>query len=498
METHKLKTRNSTKSSENSVSPENPDNFSLDKNFTKKSFIERDKLYNIIENAEKEYSTKNLELILKKSLKLKGLSVDEAAILLMAKSKKDIDRILDVSSIVKQAIYGKRLVLFAPLYLANYCSNNCLYCAFRKDNKKIKRAKLNDEQIKLEVKSLLRQGHKRILLLTGESEATSLEYFLNAIDIAYSVRENGSNIRRINVEIAPLTVDEFQKLEEKKIGTYVCFQETYDEVLYKNYHPTGPKSDYLNRLFVMDRAMEAGIKDVGIGALFGLAPYKFEVLALIEHANHLEDRFGTGCHTVSIPRIEKALGAPLSSHVPYPVSDEDFSKLLGILRLALPYTGIILSTRENENFRQKLFKYGVSQISAGSRTNPGAYATDDKEEEENSSQFSLGDHRTLHQVISSLVDDGYIPSFCTGCYRKGRVGQDFMDLAKPGLIQKYCMPNGLTSFMEYLLDFADNELKTKGFLLIDNLVNEIEDPELQKLIIKNLESVKSGERDVYI
>ncbi len=458
-----------------------------------KNFIDRDKLYNLIESTK--YSKEKVDEVLNKSLQLKGLTLEEAAILLSVNDDESLKKILFTAQKVKNLIYGKRLVLFAPLYIGNVCSNNCVYCAFRKDNKSLARVVLNMEQIENEVVSLLKEGHKRILMLSGESEETPIDYFLEAIRTAYRARYNNNNIRRINVEIAPLTVENFKKLKEEKIGTYACFQETYDPVLYKKYHPsTGPKANYEYRLTVMDRAMLGGIDDVGIGALFGLADYRFEVLALLEHARHLEETFGCGPHTVSVPRIEPAENAPLSTHIPYQVSDFDFKKLVAIIRLSLPWTGIILSTRETEELRNELFNYGVSQISAGSRTNPGAYS---KESPNSGSQFSLGDHRTLDEVINKLIDMEYIPSFCTGCYRKGRVGMDFMDLAKPGLIKEFCMPNAVFTFMEYLIDFAKPETKEKGLKLVDKLLNEVEKKELKERMIKTLDLIKAGKRDEY-
>jgi 2-iminoacetate synthase len=459
-----------------------------------KSFIERKKLYNLIEDTKNLVSNEKVDSIISKSFLLKGLNLEEVAILLNAEDEKIIKKITLAASKVKQLIYGKRLVLFAPLYIGNVCSNNCLYCAFRKDNKKLKRAILDFSQIESETRSLLSCGHKRILMLCGESEETDLNYFCEAIKRVYSINYKGNTIRRINVEIAPLDVEGFKKLHEQKIGTYACFQETYDEELYKNYHREGPKSDYLYRLYVMDRAMQVGINDVGLGVLFGLADYRFEVLSLMQHAFHLEEKFGTGPHTISVPRIEPADEAPISKNVPYPLSDLDFKKLIAIIRLALPYTGIILSTRENENLRKELFHYGVSQISAGSRTNPGAYSC---ENEESTEQFQLGDHRSLEEVISSLIDDEFIPSFCTACYRKGRVGKDFMDLAKPGLIQKFCMPNGVLTFAEYLIQFASSDTKQKGFELIEKILTEIPDKKLVDQIKQGIDEEIKGKKDVY-
>ena len=350
---------------------------------------------------------------------------------------------METARTVKEEIYGKRLVFFAPIYTGNACINNCTYCSFRRDNKLIRRKVLTMDEIAEETKTLLREGHKRVLLICGESRRNDTDYMVEAIRTTYAAREHGGRdyIRRINVELAPMEVEDFARLKAEKIGTYVCFQETYDPVLYKEFHPADTKKgDYEYRLTVMDRAMEGGINDIGIGALLGLIDYRFEVLAMMEHAAHLERAFGCGPHTVSVPRIEPAVGAPNADRIPAKVSDNDFKKLVAIIRIALPYTGMILSTRENDAMRNELIHYGISQISAGSRTNPGAYT---HEEEQTGSQFALGDHRTLDQIISSLADEEFIPSFCTGCYRKGRTGQDFMDLAKPGLIKQYCKPNAI-------------------------------------------------------
>ena len=351
------------------------------------------------------------------------------------------------------------------------------------------------KQIETEVESLLKEGHKRILLICGESDDNPIDYMVEAIRTTYAVRAGKHYVRRINVELAPMEAIDFTRLKNEKIGTYICFQETYDPELYKRYHPGDtPKADYEYRLTVMDRAMDGGINDVGIGVLFGLADYRFEVLAILEHAAHLERVFGCGPHTVSIPRIEPADGAPLSTHIPYPVSDDDFKKIIAIIRVALPYTGMILSTRESEDLRTELFRFGISQISAGSRTNPGAYSD---AKADTGSQFSLGDHRTLDEVIACLIDQEYIPSFCTGCYRMGRVGNDFMDLAKPGLIKEFCMPNAVFTFKEYLMDFAKPETREKGLILIDRLVKSVEKENLKKKMKGVIERLECGERDIY-
>lgn len=445
-------------------------------------------------SSRDEVSSKELEVVLEKARKLKGLDLEDVSALLSVESEKGIEQLLEASKYVKKEIFGNRMVLFAPLYTGNFCSNNCLYCGFRAANTELERIRLTQNQIASETEALLKEGHKRILLLCGESNKTPLESTMEALDTIYSVNWNGQSIKRVNVEIAPLDEEDFKVLKTANIGTYTCFQETYDPRLYKKYHPTGRKSDYEYRLNVMHRAMNAGIDDVGIGVLFGLADYKFEVLSIMEHARSLEEQYGCGPHTVSVPRIEPAPGAPLTENIPYPVNDIQFKKIIAIIRMALPYTGIILSTRESKELRDELFQYGVSQVSAGSKTAPGGYSKSDKE----SVQFSLGDHRCLEEVISDLTDAGFIPSFCTGCYRKGRVGNDFMDLAKPGLIKCFCMPNGLTSFSEYLHDFAGNKLKDRGVKLIDKLTAQIPNSEVREKTMKSLEEIKEGKRDIYL
>lgn len=467
----------------------------MNRNQRNKVFIDRDKLYSLIEGETPGID--QVDAILNKSLKLKGLNLEDVATLLRVEEPSVVQKIMETARTVKEEIYGKRLVLFAPIYTGNVCVNNCTYCSFRRDNKLIKRKVLTMDEIAQETRTLLREGHKRVLLICGESNRNNTDYMVEAIRTTYSVKEHGGRdyVRRINVELAPMEVEDFAKLKAEKIGTYVCFQETYDPLRYKEFHPDNTrKGDYEYRLTVMDRAMEGGIDDVGIGALLGLIDYRFEVLAMMEHARHLEEAFGCGPHTVSVPRIEYAVGAPHSENIPSKVSDNDFKKLVSIIRIALPYTGIILSTRENDAMRNELIQYGVSQLSAGSRTNPGSYA---HEEEQTGSQFTLGDHRTLDEVISTLAAGSYIPSFCTGCYRKGRVGQDFMDLAKPGLIKQYCMPNALFTFKEYLEDFASPETKLKGNEVIKKLVDEVGNNTLKNKISGNLKSIREGQRDIY-
>jgi 2-iminoacetate synthase len=461
------------------------------------SFIDEKKITELI--SKKENPTEaEIKSILDKALLLKGLDLEEVATLINIKDKVQLEMLFKTALKIKESIYGNRLVLFAPLYVSNYCSNNCLYCGFRTDNKDMKRKCLSLDEIKEETRLILEQGHKRILMLMGEHpNLCSYEYFLEAIEAAYSVKDSkGSFIRRINIEIAPLTEDEFKKLSSVKIGTYTVFQETYHKGTYDKMHPEGKKSDYLWRLTTMDRALSNGLNDIGIGALFGLYDYRFEVLALIEHAKHLDKKFGVGPHTISIPRMEPAQNAPASIDVPFPVSDEDFKKLVAVLRCAIPYTGMILSTRESPEMRKEIFDLGVSQISAGSKTNPGGYkeAIINPEDEE---QFSLSDTRSTGEIISSVIKQGFVPSFCTGCYRLGRVGQDFMDLAKPGLIKLHCLPNALTTLKEYLVDYADSETKKLGEELIAKELDNIPDQKRKEKTVEFLRRIEKGERDLY-
>jgi len=385
-------------------------------------------------------------------------------------------------------------VIFAPLYISNLCANECLYCAFRARNTELKRRALSQVEVAHEVEILLGQGHKRVLLVAGESyPRQGFRYVLDSIQTVYDTRRGKDSIRRVNVNVAPLTLAEFRELHEARIGTYQLFQETYHRPTYAAVHLRGKKADYDWRVTAMDRAMEAGIEDVGIGVLFGLAPWSFELLALKQHASHLEQRFGVGPHTISVPRLEPASGSEMATHPPKPVEDFDFRKIVAILRLALPYVGIILSTRESPKLRSETFALGVSQISAGSRTNPGGYAEDEKFD---ASQFCLGDHRSLDEVIRDISSMGYIPSFCTGCYRLGRTGADFMDLAKPGLIRAHCDPNALSTFTEYLVDFASPDTRAIGESSIKTFL-EAMDTEGQTKSRAMIERVRKGERDVY-
>jgi len=463
-----------------------------------KDFIDDDRIQNIL-NQTINPDPLHVREVIDKAYELKGLTPEEVAVLLQTEDENLIGAILQAAHKIKQDIYGNRLVLFAPLYVANHCSNNCLYCGFRRDNKELNRVALNLDQIRKEVEVLEHEGHKRLLMLCGEHPSrSSLDYFIESIEAAYATKtENGGEIRRINVELAPLDVDEFRRLKKTGIGTYLLFQETYHHETYKKMHPSGPKKDYVNRLTAMHRAQEAGIDDVGLGALFGLYNYKFDLLGLLFHALQLEKDCGVGPHTISIPRLEPAFNAPAAIQPPMPVSDRDFKKLVAILRMAVPYTGMILSTREKPELRSEVFNYGVSQISAGSRTNPGGYS-DTTSDRYRAAQFNLGDTRTLDEVILDITERGHISSFCTACYRLGRTGKDFMDLAKPGLIQKFCQTNAVFSFKEYLLDYASPKTKKAGEKLIAEMLEKSFKSQRKKMLINRLQTIEEGKRDVYI
>lgn len=435
--------------------------------------------------------------ILEEGKKLNGVSLEQTAKLLMVDDPALLEEIYETARFVKDEIYGQRLVLFAPLYISNLCANECLYCAFRATNKHLKRKYLNQDEIIREVEALIDQGHKRLLLVAGESyPREGLDYVIEAIKSVYSVdRGKGKNIRRVNINIAPLEVDEFKRLKDAQIGTYQLFQEVYHYDTYKMMHVSGMKSNYKYRLEAIDRAFQAGIDDVGIGILFGLYDYRYEIIALCQHIRHLEKEFGMGPHTISVPRLEPADESTVAANPPAPVSDRDFKKLIAVLRISVPYTGLILSTRENPQMRREALALGISQISAGSRTNPGGYTVDQKDEVQGAAdQFSLGDTRPLDEVVRDVVNLGYIPSFCTSCYRSGRTGLDFMELAKPGEIRKFCRPNALLTFAEYLVDYASPQTKDDGMKLIKAKLEEID----SQRIYDKFQQIIDGQRDIYL
>jgi len=445
-------------------------------------------------SAAKRHGASQVREILAKADELHGLAPADVAVLMNVSDPELLSAVFTTARGVKERIYGRRLVLFAPLYISNMCSNECLYCAFRARNTALKRRALSQDEIARETRILIDQGHKRILLVAGESyPQEGFGYILKAIETIYAVKSGRGEIRRVNVNIAPLELDEFHALKAAKIGTYQLFQETYHRETYAQVHTAGRKRDYDWRITAMDRAQEAHIDDVGIGVLFGLFDWRFEILALLSHIRHLEQTWGVGPHTISMPRLEPAIGSEIAAHPPHPVSDVDFRKIVALLRLSVPYTGLIMSTRETANIRRETFALGVSQISAGSRTNPGGYSTD----EEEGSQFQLGDHRPLDEVVGDIAELGYIPSFCTACYRLGRTGQDFMELAKPGEIKSHCDPNALSTFMEYLIDYASPQTKNAGEKLIAATLGRMGEKE-RRVSESLIAQVRSGKRDVYV
>ncbi len=453
-------------------------------------FINKERIEQILWRAARP-SLKEVEAVVEHALGLKGLDPEQAAILLQADQEGE-ELIFDAANKVKNGIYGGRVVLFAPLYLSNVCSNNCLYCSFRRDNREIERRVLTLDEVAEQVRTLENMGHKRILVESGEHPSGNhIDYVIKAIETIYATRVGRGSIRRVNVNVAATTVENYRRLKGAAIGTYQLFQETYHRPSYAMMHPSGPKADYDYHLTAMDRAMEAGIDDVGVGALFGLYDFKFEVLALLCHAAHLESRFGVGPHTISVPRFRPAQGVAFAP--PYQVSDDDFKRLVAVLRLAVPYTGIILSTREGAEMRNELLSLGVSQMSAASCTSPGGY----KQGETADGQFSTADHRSLDEVIKDICKLGYLPSFCTACYRRGRTGATFMDLAKPGDIQEMCRPNALLTFQEYLEDYASEETREAGETLVEEQTCHIGRDSVRKTTKARLDRIKHGDRDIY-
>jgi 2-iminoacetate synthase len=459
-------------------------------------FIDEEQILALLEAGRSADRARAMEFVAK-ARECRGLDPDELAILLQAQDAEVVSAIYEAALYIKNTIYGRRMVFFAPLYVSNVCANNCLYCGFRRDNEGLVRRVLSMDELRREVEILLREGHKRILLVAGEHPARSgIDYIEQAVAEIYDTKVDNGSIRRVNVNCAPLSVEDFKRLKACRIGTYQCFQETYHLATYQRMHPSGPKADYLWRLHAPSRAIEAGIDDVGVGALFGLTDHKFDVMAVLMHAQHLDRTYGVGPHTISIPRLEPALNAPAANHPPHAVSDDDMRRIVSCLRLAVPYTGIILTTRERPEFRNELVSLGVSQLSAGSRTSPGGYH-DAKAHKPETEQFSIGDDRSLAEMIAQLSKGDFIPSFCTACYRKGRTGEAFMGLAKHGEIHNMCAPNALLSFKEYLVDYADATTRAEGERLIARELQDLE-PAMRDTTVMLLEKVANGERDVYV
>lgn len=457
-------------------------------------FINHEYIYKILEET-KNPSNEQIKEVLNRAKNREGLDYKDIAILLQAEDEKDLKEIYSLAGEIKKDIYGKRVVVFAPLYVSDYCVNNCVYCGYKRDNK-FNRRRLTMDEVAQEVKILEQMGHKRLALELGEDPVNApIDYVLECLDTIYKTQNNNGEIRRVNVNIAATTVENYKLLKEKGIGTYILFQETYHKPTYDKMHPKSLKGDYNYHLTAFDRAMEAGIDDVGAGVLFGLADPRFEVLGLMMHNAHLEEKFGVGFHTISVPRLQPANGVSLENY-PHLLDDKMFKKIVAILRIAVPFTGLILSTRETPEMRKELLKYGVSQISAGSSTGVGGYK--EREEGKEVKQFKTNDERNPIEILKELLSDGYIPSYCTACYRKGRTGDRFMSLAKSGNIKYVCEPNALMTLLEFTLDYGDEELYKKSLEIIDKEVENIEREDIKSLTKESMEKMKKGQRDFYL
>ncbi len=460
------------------------------------SFLDEGLLTDLLNGPQADAT--RLREIIAKSLALQALTVAETAALLRADATELIEEIFDAARMLKRKVYGNRIVLFAPLYVGNLCVNDCAYCAFKRSNPHAVRRTLTEAEIRSQVQALEDRGHKRLILVFGEHREYSPQFMADCVRAVYAVKSGHAEIRRVNINASPLDVEGFRIVKSAGIGTYQIFQETYHRQTYATLHPPGtPKADYLWRLTAMDRAMEAGVDDVGIGALFGLYDWRFEVLALVAHARHLQDRFGVGPHTISFPRLQPACGVQLDHS--RQVSDADFQRLVAILRLAVPYTGLICTARESAEIRRQVLGFGVSQIDAGSRIEIGGYTESGDTQVVEREQFTLGDIRPLEEVVRELLETGYVPSWCTACYRMGRTGEHFMEFAVPGFIKRFCTPNALTTLAEYLADYAGPATIATGENLLQSELDRIPDSPEKAQLVERLRRIRvEGERDLYI
>lgn len=458
-------------------------------------FIDDKEIKATLAYAEENKSNRELiHRLIERAKDCKGLSHREAAVLLECDLEDENERMFKLAKEIKQRFYGNRIVMFAPLYLSNYCVNGCVYCPYHYKNKSISRKKLSQEDIVREVTALQDMGHKRLALETGEDPVNNpIEYVLESIKTIYGIKHKNGAIRRVNVNIAATTVENYKKLKEAGIGTYILFQETYNKKSYEELHPTGPKHDYAYHTEAMDRAMEAGIDDVGIGVLFGLNMYKYDFVGLLMHAEHLETAMGVGPHTISVPRIRPADDID-PGNFSNAISDDIFAKIIAVLRIAVPYTGMIVSTRESQKTRERVLELGISQISGGSSTSVGGYV-EPEAEDDNSAQFDVNDTRTLDEIVHWLLKMNYIPSFCTACYREGRTGDRFMSLVKSGQIANCCHPNALMTLKEYLEDYASVDTKETGEALIAEEVNKIPSEKVKAIAKEHLTELRAGKRD---
>lgn len=456
--------------------------------FAEKNKHNRELIEEILDKARPRKTARGVECA--------GLSHRDASVLLACDIPEMTEKMYSLAREIKEAFYGNRIVMFAPLYLSNYCVNKCVYCPYHYQNKEIPRKKLTQDEVREEVIALQDMGHKRLAIEAGEDPVNNpIEYILECIRTIYSIKHKNGAIRRVNVNIAATTVENYRKLKDAGIGTYILFQETYHKESYEKLHPAGPKHNYAYHTEAMDRAMEGGIDDVGLGVLFGLDLYKYEFAGLLMHAEHLEAVHGVGPHTISVPRVKRA--SDIDPGVfDNSIDDDTFAKIIACIRIAVPYTGMIISTRENQSCRDKVLGLGISQISGGSRTSVGGYAGySDDERPHDTEQFDVSDQRSLDEVVKWLMDLGYIPSFCTACYREGRTGDRFMSLCKVGQIQNCCHPNALMTLQEYLEDYARPETKTVGEALIKREIENVTNPKVKEVTLKNLEKIKNGERD---
>lgn len=456
-------------------------------------FIDPKEIWDYIHNTES--SPQRVREVIAKAYNKQRLTLEETAVLVNTTDPLLVEEILDAARDLKEKVYGNRIVLFAPLYIGNRCTNNCSYCGFRSSNKDAKRLTLEEEEIVKEVKALQDNGQKRLILVYGEHRDYSPEFIANNVKLVYSIKQGNGEIRRVNINAAPLDIEGFRIVKDSGVGTYQVFQETYHQEAYTKYHLGGKKKDYNWRLTSLDRAQEAGLDDVGIGALFGLYDWRFEVLGLVRHTNHLEACYNVGPHTISFPRIKDA--ASVQTPKEYEVSDDDFVKLVAILRLAVPYAGMILTARESVAIRQKVIQFGVSQIDGGTKLELGSYSQSKNEEQDlNREQFMVNDNRSLGEIVEELIDTENLPSFCTACYRLGRTGEHFMEFTVPGFIKRFCTPNAVLTLSEYLIDYATPAVQEKGWKLIDKTLAELKERDSHE-VRRRVELIKEGQRDLY-
>jgi len=458
-------------------------------------FIDADEINSYLNKA---ISTREeVERIVAKSLDKNRLSLPEVAVLVNTTDPELIEVIKQGAKELKKKVYGNRIVLFAPLYVGNLCSNNCKYCGFKSSNTQAVRKTLTEQELINNVTALEQNGQKRLILVYGEHRTYSPEYIASTVRTVYGVKSGNGEIRRVNINAAPLDIEGFKTVKEAGIGTYQVFQETYHPEAYTWYHPTGRKADYNYRLTSLDRAQEAGLDDVGIGVLFGLYDWRFEVMGLVRHTNHLEACYNVGPHTISFPRLQDA--AEYEIDMKYHVNDEEFTRIIAILRLAVPYTGMILTAREPQNIRSEVLQYGCSQVDAGTKIEMGAYAENHEllGQDLNKEQFLINDERSLAEVIDELLETDYLPSFCTACYRKGRTGEHFMEFSVPGFIKRFCTPNAILTLSEYIMDYAGDQTAEKGWRVIEKNIRDLNEPRLEEAVRERIEKIKQGERDLY-